>query len=56
MIQFHVLDALDDIEFDMVITLNMQFFSGQTVSSTKRIKLSFQDERHYDKSLNLTTP
>lgn len=56
LIQFHVFDAFDDTEFDMVITLNMQFFSGQTVSSTKRIKLSFQDERHYDKSLNLTNP
>lgn len=56
LIQFHVLDAFDETEFDMAITLNMEFFSGQTVSSTKRIKLSFQNERHYDKSLNLTTP
>jgi ureidoglycolate hydrolase len=56
LIQFHVLDEFDDAEFDMAITLNLQLFSGQTVSSTKRIKLSFQDERHYDKSLNLTTP
>jgi hypothetical protein len=51
-----VLDAFDDAEFDMVITLDLLLFSGQLVSSTKRMKLSFQNERHYDKSLNLTTP
>jgi hypothetical protein len=55
-IQFHVLDAFDEAEFDMAITLDLTLFSGQHVSGNKRMKLSFPNERHYDKSLNLTMP
>jgi hypothetical protein len=50
------LDAFEDSDFDMAISLELILFSGQLVSSNKRMKLSFQNERHYDKSLNLTTP
>ena len=49
-----MLDAFDDAEFDMIINLELQLFSGQLVCNSKRIKISFQNERHYDKSLNLT--
>lgn len=40
----------------MTITLELLLFSGQSIKSNKVVKLSFQNERHYDKSLNLTTP
>lgn len=53
-IQFHVLDAFEEVEFDMSISLEVVLFSGQLVTASKRIKMSFQDERHFDKSLNLT--
>ena len=55
-IQFHVLDAFEDAEFDLTFTLELELFSGQLVSGSKRLKLSFPNERHYDKSLNLTLP
>lgn len=51
-----MLDAFEDAEFDLAFALELELFSGQLVSGNKRLKLSFPNERHYDKSLNLTVP
>ena len=40
----------------MAINLELVFFSGQIVTGNKKLKLSFPNEKHYNKSINLTVP
>lgn len=47
---------MEDAEFNMQISLELHLFSGVVVKDKKKIKLCFKDERHYDKSVNLTMP
>jgi hypothetical protein len=37
----------------MAITLQLVLFSGHKIISNKKMRISFADERHYDKSVNL---